>query len=96
VSELRDVYDDATMAAIDYRSGEPHARPSGGLQGRLAGGALVVGLLHGVKDALEDEDVDPVVEIEEERRAARMEPVTVTLVPGYPKLGVATVRRWLL
>ena len=56
---------------------------------------MVVGLVNGVRDVLEDEP-DPIVEIDEEVRDRRLEPVTVHLAWGNPSASVAIVRRWLL
>jgi hypothetical protein len=92
MSDLDELYDDVTLAAIEGRTGEPTR-----WQGRAASGTLVLGMMQGVKDALDDEEeVEPVVEIDEEHRASRLEAVTVHLVPGCPAASIAIVRRWLL
>ena len=55
---------------------------------------MVVGLVNGIRDVL-DEESEPIVEIEEERAFARLEPVTVHIAWGNPAASVAVVRRWL-
>lgn len=91
MSDLDEFYDDVTLAAIEARTGEPSR-----WQGRAASGTLVLGMMQGVKDALDDEEIEPVVDIEEEHRASLLEAVTVHLVPGCPAASIAIVRRWLL
>lgn len=98
--ELAAIYDPATFAAIDGATGEPAAKlrpagPGGAWRGGVAAGAMVVGLVNGVRDVFDDES-EPIVEIEEERAAARLEPVTVHIAWGNPAASVAIVRRWLL
>lgn len=96
---LSDMYADDVLAAIEDQCGEPTTSTarSGGWRGGATAGAMVVGLVHGVRDALDDEDdTEPVVEIDEERGDRRHEAVSVHLVWGSPEAGVATVRRWLL
>ncbi len=97
MSALEDVYDDATLRAIDARTGEPSRPPApgGGWRGGVTAGALVVGLVGGVRDALETDEPEPQVEVEARSRQ-RLEPVVVHLVPGDPAASVAIVRRWLL
>jgi hypothetical protein len=94
--ELAEIYDRATLDAIDAATGEPGALPPApaAWRGGIAAGAMVVGLVNGVRDVF-DEEAEPVVEIEEERAAARLEPVTVHLAWGNPAASVAVVRRWL-
>lgn len=107
---LAGVYDPATLQAIDSASGEPVRRllphtaapppgpatPAAGWRGGVAAGAMVVGLVQGVRDVLDDDESDPVVEIDEEARHRRLEPVTVHLAWGNPAASVAIVRPWLL
>ena len=99
--ELARVYDEATLRAIDRRAGEPDVPPTGeprpvrGWRGGATAGALVVGLVQGVADALDDDESEPVVEIDEELSERRLEPVTVHIAWGNPAASVAIVRRWL-
>ncbi len=95
--DLAEVYDPATLRAIDRQTGEP-AGPAvaRGWRGGATAGAMVVGMVQGVRDALEDEESDPVVEIDEDLRETRQEAVSVHLAWGNPSASVAVVRRWLL
>ena len=95
--DLAEVYDEATLRAIDRQGGEP-AAPAvvRGWRGGATAGAMVVGMVQGVRDALEDEESEPVVEIDEDLRDARQQAVTVHLAWGNPAASVAIVRPWLL
>lgn len=94
--ELAEIYDPATLRAIDHQAGQPTAADAvRGLRGGVTAGAMVVGLVNGVRDVLEDEP-DPIVEIAEDGTDRRLEPVTVHLAWGNPSASVAIVRRWLL
>ncbi len=95
--DLAEVYDSATLRAIDGQGGEPPApRVAAGWRGGATAGAMVVGMVQGVRDALEEDDADPVVEIDEELGEERHRAVTVHLAWGNPAASVAVVRRWLL
>ncbi len=94
---IEDIYDTDTLEAIDAAGPQPPAprAGSGTLRGGVAAGALAAGLL-GVGSALDDiDDEEPVVELEQARRDARLEPVSVYLAWGDPAASVAVVRRWL-
>ena len=95
--DLAEVYDEATLRAIDRQGGEP-AAPSvaRGWRGGATAGAMVVGMVQGVRDALEDEESEPIVEIDEDLRGTRQQAVTVHLAWGNPAASVAIVRPWLL
>ena len=96
-AELSDLYDPATLRAIDARGGEPRRSASvNGWRGGATAGAMVVGMVQGVHHALDDDEAEPVVEIERERGDAGAQAVTVHLAWGNPAAGVAVVRRWLL
>ena len=91
---LDEIYPPEVLAAIDQRV-EP-AQPSTGVQRRVAGGALVLGLVNGVREAVDpDDDDDAIVELLEAERGRRLEPVTVHLAWGDPAASVAIVRPWL-
>lgn len=102
---LEELYGPATLAAIERGAGEPTAaatsRGNGSWRGAamaMAAGATVAGLARGLRDPAEDDSVetDEVVEPADAIADARLEPVTVVLVPGDPAASVAIVRRWLL
>jgi hypothetical protein len=88
---LVDVYDPQTLAAIDEGETRPHASR---WRGRAAAGAVVAGLVTGIRDVFEPEG-EPVVELQESTRR-QPEAVTVHLAWGNPAASVAVVRRWLL
>ncbi len=89
---LDELYDPEVLAALDRPPLAPPPRA-----GRSAAAALTAALLTGVASALDDTAPEPaIVEFEPDRRAARLEPVTVHLVPGAPSASVAVVRPWLL
>jgi hypothetical protein len=107
-----ELYDDATIDAIEQETGEPYnvvARPgddrsSGqpptrgarGSNNIAAVGMLTAGLFRGVDAALDPEDKEPIVDFIDEDRSDRDQAVSVYLVPGNPKASVAIVRHWLL
>lgn len=103
VPDLDEVYDDATLAALDAwgRRGGPAPPPPATASGSgwrrgAATGALVTGLVLGLREVLEDEvDDETVLEME----APGADPgaaVVVHLVPFDPAASVAVVRPWLL
>lgn len=95
--DLAGVYDPATLRAIDGQAGEPPTRAvARGWRGGATAGAMVVGMVQGVRDALEDEESEPVVEIDEDLGHGGAQAVTVHLAWGNPAASVAIVRRWLL
>ncbi len=95
--DLAAIYDPATVEAIDNGAGEPsEISRVRGWRGGATAGAMVVGLVSGVERALEDEEDEPVVEVDEEIRDHRLQAVTVHLAWGEPAASVAIVRRWLL
>lgn len=94
--ELAQLYDRRTFEAIEVGGGEPPRTDRAGWRGGAATGAVLVGLVQGARDVLDDDDPEPVVEIEELRRDRNHQAVTVHLSWGNPAAGVAVVRRWLL
>ncbi len=88
---LVDVYDPETLAAIDEGRTRPHTSR---WRGRAAAGAVVAGLVTGMREVFEPEG-EAVVELQESTRR-RPEAVTVHLAWGNPAASVAVVRRWLL
>jgi hypothetical protein len=97
--ELEDVYDEATVAAVD-RTVRPR-RPvpavvAGGWRGRLGAGAIATAAMVGVGEALDPSRNEPVIEeVDVDAPPDERLPVTVFLVPGWPKATRATVRPWL-
>lgn len=94
--DLEDLYDPAVLAAIDARGEAAGRATASPWRGGLTAGALVVGMVHGVRDVLDTDDDDPVVEeIDEILRASRREWVSVHLAWGNPQASVAVIRPWL-
>ena len=94
---LEDLYDPATLAVIDgWSSVTRTVEPVPAWRRAAAAGALTTALATGVREALEDEAEDPVVEIDRAPERTRLEPVTLYFVPGEPRATVALVRPWLL
>lgn len=88
---LEDLYDGATIEALDRRRQSPRRA------GRPAAVALTTALLTGTANALEDAPPEPeIAEVDLDRGDRRNEAVTVVLVPGAPRLSLAIVRPWLL
>lgn len=92
--ELAELYDPVTLAGIDTQT-EPAGRPASGWRGGVTAGAMVVGMVHGVRDVLDTDEDEPVMEIEEDRRSRRLEHVSVHLAWGAPAASIAIVRPWL-
>lgn len=96
MTRLDELYDSATVRAIEGRTGEPpRVAAATGWRGGVSAGAMVVGLVNGVRDAVDTDEPEPVVDVEVTPRG-RLEAVVVHLVPGDPAASVAIVRRWLL
>jgi hypothetical protein len=94
--ELEDLYDEATLAALDRRSRQGAVPASGALRRRAAAGALVTGLALGMQQTFEEAGDDPVViEVDLSTDDGRDRPVSVVLVPQAPRASRAFVRPWL-
>jgi hypothetical protein len=94
---LEDLYDPATLRAIEGWSADgPTVEPLPVWRRAAFAGAVTTALVTGVREALEDDEAEPAVEIDRGRGRARLEPVTLYLVPGEPRASVAIVRPWLL
>ena len=91
---LEDIYDPETLLAIDRRH-EPSSTAVAGWRGGVTAGAMVVGMVQGVRDVLDTDEEEPVVEIDEVPRSRRLEPVSVHIAWGNPAASVAIVRPWL-
>lgn len=91
---LEDIYDRSTLAALDRAARpRPDRRRSAPLSVELA---LVNALMAGVAAPLAlRRDDEPVIEVDDDRRAGRPPAVSVYLVPGAPSASVAVVRPWL-
>lgn len=98
---LEALYDDATLRGIESRVEPPApieaADPeSSGWRSNVAAGAMVVGLVNGVREALDPDPDEAVAEAPQWRLSGPDEAVTVHLAWGAPAASVAIVRPWLL
>jgi len=94
---LEELYDPATLRVIDGWSREqPAVEPARPWRRAAVAGAITTALVTGVREALEDEEEDAVVDIDRVRERSLLEPVTLYFVPGEPRASVAIVRPWLL
>ncbi|HEX9995038.1 MAG TPA: hypothetical protein VGB14_19090 [Acidimicrobiales bacterium] len=100
--DLSEVYDEATLAALDAWGRPPaedrrhRAAPSRPVRRGAATGALLSGLVLGVRDVFEDERDEEVVLEEDAPGPDPGQAVVVHLVPFDPAASVAVVRPWLL
>lgn len=96
--ELQDVYDDDTLARLDaWRAGRAARAAEVSVWRRgSATGLVVTGLALGVREALEPEHRDPVVEEVDVTGLDGSAAVTVLFVPDNPRATIAVVRPWLL
>lgn len=93
---LEDVYDEATLRAIDgWSPGEATVEPVAPWRAVAIAGGLTAALVGGVREAFEDVE-EALEEVELAPRTSRLEPVTLYFVPGEPRASVAIVRPWLL
>jgi hypothetical protein len=97
--DLEDVYDEATVAALDRSVRQPRPVPAvvaGGWRGRLGAGAIAAAAVIGVGEALDPSRNEPVIEeVDADAPPDERLPVTVFFVPGLPRATRATVRPWL-
>jgi hypothetical protein len=98
--ELDDLYDEATLVALDrfVRIRRPvPAVVAAGWRGRLGAGAIVTAAMIGVGEALDPDRNEPVIEeVDVDGPPDPRQPVTVHVVPGIPQATRAVVRPWLL
>lgn len=99
---LEDVYDARTLAALDAGV-EPvrpdpgdevvdHPRP--GFRGSVASGAVLAGLMLGMREVFDPEATrEPVFELAPDPGLQPVDGVTLYFVPGDPQATVAVVRR---
>jgi hypothetical protein len=98
-----DLYDDAPVAALDRHDRarrEPRLVPAEvapGWRRGVGGAAFLTAAMLGVRDVLEPERGQAVVEeIDPTGLAWRDAPVLIDFVPGAPRLTRCRVRPWLL
>jgi hypothetical protein len=96
--ELDELYDERTLARFDgsARRRVP-AEVVRGWRSGLGTGAIVTTAMLGVRDAVEPERRDPVIEeVDLDRLVDPDAPVAYHHVAGAPRASVAIVRPWLL
>ena len=104
---LEDVYDEATLVALDtgveperdapgpQDGGVPVAAASG-WRGSLAGGAVLAGIALGLKEVFDPEpDGGAVIEVLPDPGLQAVDGITLFFVPDDPQATVAVVRRRL-
>ena len=100
---LEDVYDARTLAALDAGV-EPDRveddgdelvdRPRPGFRGSIASGAVLAGLMLGMREVFDpDATREPVFELAPDPGLQPVDGITLYFVPGDPKATVAVVRR---
>ena len=96
--DFDDLYDERTLGRLGGAS--RRRGPSEivrGWRGGLGAGAIMTTAMLGVRDMIEPEQRDPVIEeIDLDRFVDLDAPVVYHHVPGAPKASVAIVRPWLL
>lgn len=98
---LEDVYDARTLAALDARVEPKWAdddpaveRPRPGFRGSVASGAVLAGLMLGMREVFDpDATREPVFELAPDPGLQPVDGVTLYFVPGDAKATIAVVRR---
>lgn len=100
---LEDVYDEATLAALDAgveperepTADEDEAPAAARWRGSLAGGAVLAGIALGLKEVFDPEpEGGSMIEVVRDTRPEPVDGVTLHFVPDDPQATVAVVRRW--
>ncbi|HEX2381359.1 MAG TPA: hypothetical protein VHI95_01885 [Acidimicrobiales bacterium] len=95
--DFEDLYDEPTLARLERheRSSRPTEVARGWRSG-LGAGAIAATAMVGVRDVLEPDRRDPVIEEVDLSRFVDVDaPVVYHHVPGHPKASRAVVRPWL-
>ncbi len=98
---LEEVYDARTLAALDtgvepaWEDDEATVdRPPPGFRGSIASGAVLAGLMLGMREVFDPEATrEPVFELAPDPGLQPVDGVTLYFVPGDPEATVAVVRR---
>ena len=100
---LEDVYDDATLAALDagVEPERDHPDDAGGdalvaarWRGSLAGGAVLAGIALGLKEVFDPEpDGGTMIEVVRDTAVDPVDGITLYFVPDDPQATVAVVHR---
>lgn len=98
---LEDVYDARTLAALEAGT-EPSwdaeesvaERPRPGFRGSIASGAVLAGLMLGMREVFDPEaGREPVFELAPDPGLQPVDGITLYFVPGDPRATVAVIRR---
>lgn len=99
---LEDLYDARTLAALDAgvepdREAEDDEatveHPRRGFRGSIASGAVLAGLMLGMREVFDPDASEPVYEVAPDPGLQPVDGVTLYFVPGDPRATVAVVRR---
>jgi hypothetical protein len=96
--EFEDLYDDYTLDRLEsHERRRVPAEVARGWRGGLGAGVIATTAMLGVRDVLEPEHRDPIIEeVDLTRFVDRDAPVVYHHVPGLPAASRAIVRPWLL
>jgi hypothetical protein len=92
---LADIYDDETLAALDAWQPRQGAEPPRRLGRAGLAGLVLSGLALGLREVLEDDDDDDLVEYRPEAGDPGERWVTFVYVPGAPGASRLVIRPWL-
>jgi hypothetical protein len=95
--DFDDLYDEPTLGRLGHRQRRSvPAEVAGGWRGSLGAGVIATSAMIGVRDVLEPERRDPVIEEVDLTRFVDVNaPVVYHHVPGLPQASRAIVRPWL-
>ena len=91
---FEDLYDDETLAALDRWAPGAGAEPAR-RRSRVGAGVLLAGLALGLRDALDADRGDPVLEPDPAGGSVKARWVSFVYVPGSPAASRIIVRPWL-
>jgi hypothetical protein len=92
---LEDVYDDATLAALDAWQPRRGAEPPKRLGRAGLAGLVLTSMALGLREALEGDDDEPLAEFRPDAGDPAERWVTFVHVPGAPSASRLVIRPWL-
>jgi hypothetical protein len=97
VDEFDDLYDERTLGRFEaHERRTVPAEVARGWRSGLGAGVVAATAMIGVRDVLEPERRDPIIEEVDLTRFVDLDaPVVYRHVPGHPQASVAIVRPWL-
>jgi hypothetical protein len=95
--DFDELYDEPTLGRLETRGRRPvPPKVASGWRGGLGAGVIATTAMIGVRDVLEPERRDPIIEEVDLTRFVDLDaPVVYHHVPGLPKASRAIVRPWL-